>query len=200
MHRGDYEDTRDKELREPNTWGRSRRGKMQWREIIINQTHVFEGILYDSPIHCYSYAEINLKSKSKTNVPFLFHSYTFLSPCKCSHLFLPECWFSPWEILSLKLFLVYSSGHCRLWTEVLQSVLISPRVKYHCLQNCRGLRTDALGLLFSVPITHHALPFLASGTSRYFLENVFWSFLHGSVLCAPYECSTCVYLANFYSF
>lgn len=22
---------------------------MQWREIIINQTHVFEGILYDPP-------------------------------------------------------------------------------------------------------------------------------------------------------
>lgn len=147
---------------------------MQWREIIINQTHVFEGILYDPPIHCYSYAEINLKSKSKTNVPFLFHSYTFLLPCKCSHLFLPKCWFSPWEQFSLKLFLVYFSGHCCLWIEVLQSVLIFPRVKYHWMQNCRGLLTDALGLLFSVPITHHALPFLASVTSRYFLEYVFW--------------------------
>lgn len=57
---------------------------MQWREIIINQTHVFEDILYEPPppMHCYSYAEINLKSKSKTNVAFLFHSYTFLSPCR----------------------------------------------------------------------------------------------------------------------
>lgn len=27
---------------------------------------------------------------------------------------------------------------------------------------------------FSIPITHHALPFLASVTSRYFLEYVFW--------------------------
>lgn len=120
------------------------------------------------PIHCYSYVEIYLKSKSKTNVPLLFHSYTFLLPYKCSHLS------RVLEILSLKLFSVYFSGHCRLWTEVLQSVLISPRAKYHCLQDCRQLLTDALGLLFSVPITHHALPFLASVTSRYFLEYVFW--------------------------
>lgn len=37
---------------------------------------------------------------------------------------------------------------------MLQSVLISPRAKYHCLQNCRQLLTDALGLLFLH--THHS--------------------------------------------
>lgn len=142
--------------------------KWKWRETFIKHTHVCEDILYDPSRHCYSYAEIHLKSKSKVSVPFLFQSYTFLLSCKCIHLFLPGRFF----LLSGSRFTSLATVPFKL--KCSEPSLFPPGLSTAACSTVEDYLLMIWCLLFSMPITHHSLPFLASVTFRYFPAYVFW--------------------------